>query len=366
MGYPDTFEGFCVDGPQTWSTFHRAELTPKPFGERDIDVQIEACGVCGSDVHTITGGWGAYEGPLCVGHEVVGKALRVGRGVQNGVKEGDRVGVGAQVHACLRCKLCTAQPRTEECYCPHEMVDTYNAQYPDGSWAHGGFASHIRAHDFFTFKIPDGLETAAVAPLLCAGITTYSPLARAGVSPGQRVGVVGIGGLGHLGLQWANALGAETYALTHSPRKADDARKLGAKDVIVTDGKDGSWADAWKYSFDFILNCADATDKFDLPTYFSLLKPGCDFHMVGIPDKPLKELSAGAFAANGAKLTGSHLGNNQEMKDMLQLAADKGVRAWVETIDISEDGCKQAVERLKENKVHYRFTLTGFDKAFKA
>lgn len=360
MGYPDTFTGLCVDGPDSWNKFRKAELKPKSFGDRDIDVQIDACGVCGSDVHTVTGGWGGFKGPLCVGHEVVGKAIKVGSQVK-GIKVGDRVGVGAQVHACLKCELCTADP-TNECYCQEAMVDTYNSQYPDGSWAHGGFASHIRAHEFFTFKIPDSLDTKTTAPLLCAGLTTYSPLFRAGVGPGKRVGIVGIGGLGHLGVQWSAALGAETYALTHSPHKVEDCKKLGAKDVIVT-SKDG-WAKPWKYKFDFILNCSDMTNEFDLPTYFSLLKPGSDFHMVGLPDKPLPELMAQTFAGNAPKLTGSHLGNHKEMEDMLQLAAAKGVKPWVETIDISEKGCQEAVERLKANKVHYRFTLTGYDKAF--
>ncbi|KAK3190448.1 putative secondary metabolism biosynthetic enzyme [Lecanicillium sp. MT-2017a] len=358
MGYPDTFTGFCVDGPKTWNTFAKQELKPKPFEDHDIDVHIDACGVCGSDVHSVTGGWGDFQGPLCVGHEIVGKAVKVGSHVKH-IKEGDRVGVGAQVWACLECDLCKDK---NENYCPN-LVDTYNAQYKDGSWAHGGFASHVRAHEYFTFKIPDALETDIVAPLLCAGITTYSPLVRGKVGPGKRVGIVGIGGLGHIAVQFAAALGAETYAITHSPSKADDCKKLGAKDVIVT-GKEG-WAEPWKHKFDFVLNCADVTDQFDLPTYMSLLKPQCDFHMVGIPDKPLPSMSPGAFAGGAPKLTGSHLGNNQEMNAMLKLAADKGVKPWVEIIGISPEGCREAVERVKDNKVRYRFTLNAFDKQFK-
>ncbi|KAK3349283.1 alcohol dehydrogenase GroES-like domain-containing protein [Lasiosphaeria hispida] len=357
MGYPGTFEGFCVDSPQSWNKFHKSELTPKHFGDSDVDVQIECCGVCGSDVHTVTGGWGDFEGPLCVGHEVVGKAVKVGKDVKL-VKKGDRVGVGAQVWSCLKCELCKNK---NENYCPH-LVDTYNASYPDGGKAHGGWASHIRAHEYFVFPIPDALPSHLAAPLLCAGITTYSPLARAGVGPGKTVAVLGIGGLGHLGLQWASALGAETYALTHSPNKADDAKKLGAKEVIVTSDKD--WAKPWAFKFDFILNCADATDSFDMKTYLSTLKVGGQFHMVGIPDKPLPEMATMMFTTNAAKLTGSHLGNRQEMEAMLKLAADKGIAPMVETLEISEAGCKEAVERVKESKVCYRLTLTGFEKAF--
>ena len=174
--------------------------------------------------------------------------------------------------------------------------------------------------------------------------------------------VCGIGGLGHLGLQWSVALGAETYAFTHSPHKVDDIKKLGAKEAIVT--ADENWAEPWAFHFDFILNCSDMTNVFDLKTYMSTLKVGGEFHMVGLPDEPLPEMMAFNFAANAAKLTGSHIGNHQEMDAMFKLAAGEDVRPWVETIDISEKGCKEAVERLKENKVHYRFALVDFGKAF--
>lgn len=358
MGYPDTFHGFAVDGPKTWNQFKKTELKPKPFESHDIDVQIDACGVCGSDVHSITGGWGDFKGPLCVGHEVVGRAVRVGDHVK-GISVGDRVGVGAQVQACLECDMCKSK---NENYCP-KMVDTYNAQYADGSWAHGGFASHIRAHEYFTFKIPDKLESKVAAPLLCAGITTYSPLVRAGVGPGKRVGVLGVGGLGHMGIQFANALGAETYALTTSEDKVADVKKMGAKDGIVTT-KDG-WADQWTCKFDFILCCSDMTHRYDLAKLLTLLKPMGDFHMVGLPDEALPQLTAGAFAGNAPKLTGSHIGNHQEMDAMLALCAEKGLGPWVETLSVGEAGCKEAVERVRENKVRYRFTLIDFEKAFK-
>lgn len=149
-------------------------------------------------------------------------------------------------------------------------VDTYNANYEDGSQAHGGYASHIRAHEYFTFKIPDALSSADAAPLLCAGITTYSPLVRAGVGPGSKVAICGIGGLGHLGVQWAVAFGAEVYAFTHSPHKAKDIVKLGAKEAILTTEK--NWAEKWAFTFDFVLNCSDMTNTFDLKTYLSTLR----------------------------------------------------------------------------------------------
>lgn len=198
--------------------------------------------------------------------------------------------------------------------------------------------------------------------MLCAGITTYSPLVRAGIGKGSKVAVLGIGGLGHLALQWSNALGAETYAMTHSPHKVEDAKKLGAKEVIVT-GEEG-WEEKYAFAFDMILNASDATHKMDLKQYMSTLRVGGTFHMVGLPDEPLPQMQAMAFTSNAAKITGSHIGNHQEMEAMLQLAADKGVRPVIQTIDISEDGLKDAVERMKGGKTHYRLTMTGFDKAF--
>lgn len=181
------------------------QFKPKPFGERDIDIRIEACGVCGSDVHTITGGWGEASLPLCVGHEIIGNAIKVGDKVTT-VNVGDRVGVGAQIWACLECKVCKSD---NENYCPHQvgafhtqsqdwvrltnaLPDTYNAPYPDGTIAQGGYSSHIRAHEYFTFKIPDNIPSEIAAPMMCAGLTTWSPLVRAGAGPGKKIAVLGM------------------------------------------------------------------------------------------------------------------------------------------------------------------------------
>jgi len=359
MPYPETTDAFAVTDIKKWSTFTRKELPLKPFEEHDVDIAIDACGVCASDVHTITGGWGEdIPLPLCVGHEIIGKVIKTGDKVKN-LKVGDRVGVGAQIAADLTCDNCKAD---QENYCPNQ-VDTYGAKYPDGTVSQGGYSSHIRAHEYFTFKIPDSLETSIAAPMLCAGLTTYSPLKRLGAGPGKKVAIVGLGGLGHFGLLWSVALGAETYVISHSEKKKEDALKMGAKDFITTN-KEG-WAEPWKFKFDFILNCADATDQFNLPDYFSTLKVNGTFHMVGFPDKPLQPLQAQAFAPNGCSLSASHIGNRPEMEEMLALAAKQNIKSWVETIDISEEGCKQAVERVYNNdNVRYRLTLTGFDKVF--
>jgi len=357
MGYPDTFEGFVIDSHDNWSDFKKQEFKAKPFEEYDIDIKIDACGVCGSDVHTITGGWGETPLPICVGHEVVGKAIRVGDKVTT-VKVGDRVGVGAQIGACLKCDLCK---NGNENYCPHQ-IDTYGAPYPDGTISQGGYSSHIRAHEYFTFKIPDNIPTEMAAPMLCAGITTFSPLLRAKTGPGKKVAVLGIGGLGHFGILWAKALGAEVYAISHTPNKKKEALELGAKEFICTEDKD--WAKPWAFKFDFILNSADMTHLFDLPTFMSTLNVNGEFHNVGLPDEPLPQIKAFDFAPNGCKIGGSHIGSRPEMIQMLKLASEKNIKPMIETIDISEKGCKEAVERVKVNDVRYRFTLVNFDKAF--
>lgn len=170
------------------------------------------------------------------------------------------------------------------------------------------------------------------------------------------------GGLGHFGLLWANALGAETYALSHSPKKEADAKKMGAKHFISTQEKD--WHKPYAFEFDFILNTADMTNEFNLQEYMSTLNVNGEFHNVGLPDKPLPTMMAQDFTPNGAKMGGSHIGSRPEMLAMLKLASEKNIKPMIETLDISEKGCAEAVERVKKNDVRYRFTLTGYDKAF--
>ncbi|KAI7706260.1 NADPH-dependent medium chain alcohol dehydrogenase, partial [Hortaea werneckii] len=206
MPYPETATGFMIEDQKKWQDFKKQEFKLKTFEDRDVDVAIECCGVCASDLHTINGGWGDAPMPLCVGHEVIGKAIRVGKDVKT-IKEGDRVGVGAQIQADLTCANCKAD---QENYCP-------NAR-----------------HRHFRRTIPESIPSAVAAPMMCAGLTVYSPLVRLGAGPGKKVAVLGLGGLGHFAVMWAVALGAEVYVLSHSPKKKEDALKMGAKEFIVT------------------------------------------------------------------------------------------------------------------------------------
>lgn len=257
------------------------------------------------------------------------------------------------------------------------IPDTYNAPYNldeghsdkpmkdrDGNqiFSQGGYSSHSRVHERFVFPIPDNIPSHEAGPMMCAGLTTYSPLVRAGCGPGKKVAILGIGGLGHFGILWAKALGAEVWALSHTPGKKAEALKLGADHFVSTGDKD--WAKPLAFTFNFILNCADMTNEFDLSTYMSTLAVNGEFHNVGLPDKPLPQMMAQDFAPNGAKIAGSHIGSRPEALAMLKLASEKGLHPMIETMDISEAGCKKAVEKVNVNDVRYRITLTGFHKAF--
>ncbi|RAL67666.1 hypothetical protein DID88_008410 [Monilinia fructigena] len=241
---PENIEGFTISSTKNWSGFSKS----KTFEDHDVDIVNECCGVCGSDVHAITGGWGELAtAPLCVGHEIIGKVLRIGSKVTL-VKPGDRVGIGAQVQSCMQCPQCKSD---NENYCPTK-VDTYMAPYNEDEghsdkpmkdskgnqiFSQGGFSSHSRVHEQFVFKVPNGLESTDAAPMMCAGLTTYSPLCARRHRTGKKVAILGIGGLGHFGLLWAKALGAEVWALSHSPSKKDTATKLGADHFVSTHEK---------------------------------------------------------------------------------------------------------------------------------
>ncbi|KIV87992.1 hypothetical protein PV10_09172 [Exophiala mesophila] len=363
MPYPEEAEGFQIDSADTWTTFHKRHFKLKPFGDYDVDVKILACGVCGSDLHTISGGWGAQNFPLAVGHEILGIAVRVGPKVTL-IKEGQRVGVGAQSFSCGQCKQCKNENET---YCPVIMIDTYGSKWPEeygGVVSQGGYSSHVRTHEHWVFPIPDGLDTNIAAPMLCAGLTAYSPLVRNGAGPGKKVGIIGLGGIGHFGILFAKALGAEVWAISRSRSKEEDAKKLGADGFIATNEAD--WEKPHKFSFDLIVNCANSSKGFELHKYLSLMDVHAPFVSVGLPEEAGQEIKAQNLLSNGVMIGASHLGSRRETLEMLQLAADKGIKSWVEEIPISEEGLKEAVTRLKNNDVKYRFTLTGYDKAFGA
>lgn len=291
--------------------------------------------------------------------EIIGKAIRVGPKVTL-IKEGERVGVGAQVYSCGECKQCK---NDNETYCQYNLIDTYGSKWPDtGIVSQGGYASHIRVHEHWVFPIPESLPTNIAAPMLCAGITVFSPLVRNGCGPGKKVGIVGLGGLGHFGVMFAKALGAETWAISRSRAKEEDAKKLGADGYIAT-GEEG-WEKPHLCSFDLIVNCANSSKNFDLAKYISMMDVHGRWISVGLPEEEGQVIKAQNLIKNGVLIGATHLGSRREMLRMLQLAADKGLRSWVEEVQIGEEGLKEAVQRMKKGDVHYRFTLTGYDKVF--
>lgn len=288
--------------------------------------------------------------PLCCGHEIVGTALCVGPKVPL-IKAGSRVGVGARTYSCLDCRQCKNGNKT---YCRHQ-IDTYGAVWPDtGIVSQGGHASHIRAHAFITaffwimpnkiqhwvFPIPEAHKTNEVAPMLCAGLTAYSPLVRNGAGPGKKVGIAGLGGIGHFGTLFSHALGAETWVISRSHSKEADAKKLGADGFIATEDKD--WNEPHRVTFDLIINTANSTEGFDLGKYLSLLDVHGRWVSVGLPEGAGQEIQNHMFMENGCLIGASHLGSRKETLAMLKLAAEKGIKPWVETVEISEEGLADA------------------------
>ncbi|KAF2169397.1 hypothetical protein M409DRAFT_52645 [Zasmidium cellare ATCC 36951] len=345
--------GFMIENQKEWHNFKRRETLPSIA----VVSAAQMCIQSPEQADSVSSGWGECPLPICVGHEIVGRVVAVGKTVKT-VKIGDRVGVGAQVQSDLTCTNCLGD---QENYCSN-MIDTYGSLYPDGTISQGGFSSHIRAHEYFTFKIPDAIESEVAAPMLCAGITVYSPLVRLGAEPGKRLAVVGLGGLGHFAVMFAVALGAEVYVLSHTPSKRGDALKMGAKQFVVTGTKD--WHKPYQFTFDLILNTTDALHSFVLPDYFSTLKVNGHFHTVGFGDHPLPSIMAQSFAPNGCYFGASHIGNRPEMIAMFDLAAACNLKSWIQPVPISRDGCAQVVKDVHANNGRYRYVLVEYDNEF--
>ncbi|KAK9448911.1 chaperonin 10-like protein [Limtongia smithiae] len=357
MVYPDTFQGIAVLAQPEWQSPKKIEFTPRAFEDHDVDIEIVACGVCASDVHTISGGWGECPYPLVVGHEIIGKVIKLGDKCTTGLTLGQRVGVGAQAWACLACPQCGSD---NEVYCPH-LRDTYGSKYPDGTVMQGGYASHARVHEFFVFPIPDSIPTNLAAPMMCAGATTFSPLIRNGAGPGKKVGILGIGGLGHFGIIWAKALGAEVWAISRSNAKKEDALALGADGYIAT--AEENWDEAHLRTFDLIVNCANSS-ALDLPKYIDLCKVNGRFICVGLPEGDGFLIKPFNMMHNAALFGFSHIATRKEILQMLDLAAEKNLKPWVELLPVGEAGCSEALKRCYSHDVRYRFTLTDFEKEF--
>ena len=326
-------------------------LTPMSIERRDtrdndVKLDITFCGVCHSDIHTAHNDWGNGVYPLVPGHEIVGKVTEVGKDVSN-FKVGDIVGVGCMVDSCLTCEACKAG---DEQHCHKRATMTYGS--PDklsGGHTHGGYSQSITVREEFVLHIPKNLDVKAVPPLLCAGITTYSPLKHFGAKKGHKIGVVGLGGLGHLGVKFAVAMGAEVTVLSRSPGKEADARALGADTLITTD------REAFKAArgrFDFLLNTVPVPHNLDL--YLSLLGRNGQMVIVGAIE-PFEGLHSRSLIGGRKSLSGSLIGGIAETQEMLEFASKHGIVSDIEMIDMDE--INTAWERVMASDVRYRFVI---------
>lgn len=321
------------------------QIERRELGPHDILIDIKFSGICHSDIHTVRGEWGPPTFPLVPGHEIAGIVAEIGSAVSKH-KIGDRVGVGCLVNSCMECENCLAG---DQQFC-EQSVGTYGSTDRDGTMTQGGYATHVVVTENFALKIPEGINLDVAAPLLCAGITTFSPLKHWGAGPGKKVAVVGLGGLGHMAVKIASAMGAEVTVLSQSLKKKDDGLKLGAIDYRAT-SDENTFKDLHKH-FDLIINTVSAS--INISDYLGLLRVNGTMVNVGAPAEPLP---VNAFALIGGRrsFAGSQIGGIEETQEMLDFCAEHGLGAEIEVI--SADQINDAYERVLKSDVRYRFVI---------
>jgi len=330
----------------------RAPLGPYRFERReprdhDLVIEILFCGVCHSDLHTVRDEWGNGNYPIVPGHEIVGRVTRAGTGVSK-FKTGDLVGVGCMVDSCRECANCKDDL---EQFCMKGATFTYAGKdRHDGTPTQGGYSTQIVVDEAFVLRIPDNLDPAAAAPLLCAGITTYSPLKHWKIGKGSKVGVIGLGGLGHMALKLAHAFGAQVVQFTTSPSKREDALRLGADEVVLSNDPEQMKSHAG--TFDFILDTVSAPH--DMNVYLQMLKRDGTMTMVGLPDTP-PTIQGGALIFGRHSLAGSLIGGIAETQEMLDFCAKHDIVSDIEKIRIQD--INEAYERMLKSDVRYRFVI---------
>jgi alcohol dehydrogenase (NADP+) len=324
----------------SWN-FERREV-----GTQDVQLEILFCGVCHSDLHQVNNDWFPGIFPMVPGHEIVGRIIQTGSGVKK-FKKGELAGVGCLVDSCRTCKNCK---QGLEQYCLNGSVATYNGRAKDGSPTYGGYSNHIVVHEDFVLHVSEKLSLPAVAPLLCAGITTYSPLRYWKVGKGHKLAILGLGGLGHMGVKFGVAFGAEVTVLSTSPSKEKDAKALGAHKFVVT--SDLAQVETVKGSFDFILDTVSA--KHDIAFYLSLLATNGVHICVGAPPEP-HLIPAFSLMGGRKSVSGSGIGGLPETQEMLDYCAENKIVSDIEIIDMNY--IQTAYERMVKGDVHYRFVI---------
>lgn len=322
------------------------QIERRALGPRDVRIDIRFCGVCHSDIHFTRGEWGSVPYPAIPGHEIAGVVTAVGAEV-SGFAPGDRVGVGCMVNSCRECENCL---RGDEQYCLRGNTQTYGSVDRDGTPTHGGYSDHVVVDEDFVLRIPDGLELDVAAPLLCAGITTYSPLRHWRAGPGKRVAVVGLGGLGHMAVKLAKAMGAEVTVLSQSLRKQEDGLRLGADAYHAT--SDRETFKQLRGRFDLIVNTVSA--KLEIGRFLSLLKTDGALVNVGAPPEPLP-VPVFSLLMQRRTFSGSAIGSIRETQEMLDFCAEHGIAAEIERI--SAEQINDAWQRVLDSDVRYRFVI---------
>jgi alcohol dehydrogenase (NADP+) len=326
------------------------EIERRAVGAKDVQIEILYCGVCHSDLHTARSEWPGVEYPVVPGHEIVGKVTAVGAQVKS-YKVGDLAGVGCMVNSCRDCPSCN---EGLEQYCDNSgVIFTYNTPDPQlpGKRTYGGYSTQIVVDEHFVLRISPKLNLAAVAPLLCAGITTYSPLRQWNIGPGQKVGIVGLGGLGHMGVKLAHAFGAKTVLFTTSPGKVEDGKRLGADEVVIS--KDENQMKRHVTSFDFILNTVAVPHNLD--AYTNLLKRDGTMCLVGAPKDPHPSPDIGNLVFKRRRMAGSLIGGIKETQEMLDFCATHNIVSDIEIIPMQK--INEAYERMLKSDVKYRFVI---------
>ncbi len=337
--------GYATDSPT--SKLEPFNFERREVGAKDVLIEILYCGVCHSDIHQARGEWGNSVYPMVPGHEIIGRVAKVGADVSK-FTEGDYAGVGCFVDSCRECENCR---QDVEQFCQVHCSQTYNSTEMDKTTpTYGGYSTQIVVDENYVLKISATENLAGIAPLLCAGITTYSPLKRFKVGAGQKVGVVGLGGLGHMGVKFAVSMGAEVTVFSTSPSKEADAKKLRAHNFVIT--KEAENMKPLVGKFDFILDCVSAAH--DLNMYLRLLKYGGAMVLVGVPENPA-ELNAFSLIGNNRTLAGSGIGGIRETQEMLDYCAAQNITSDVEIIPIRQ--IEEAYERTIKGDVRYRFVI---------
>ncbi|KAI8800457.1 chaperonin 10-like protein [Cladochytrium replicatum] len=328
--------------------------TPRPLGPNDVQIRISACGICGSDIHVMDSSWFPAPYPIVPGHEIVGTVTQTGPAV-TAHKPGDRVGVGPMVYTCEGDKKCPSCAGGNESICM-KRVTAYAGTYKDGKSSYGGYAESVRVDARWVFGIPREIETECAAPLLCAGMAAYAPLKRAGVGKGMRVGVVGMGGVGHLAVQYASKMGASVVVVSHSEGKKEDAISFGAEIFVCSKDHEGMKGLMMSLDVVMVTGLPDHVKPGLIDSYLWLLKPCGTMIITAMPESHVT-ISLGSLVGQQRTIVGASMGTIQETREALEFAAKHGIRPWVETMAMTS--CGDAVAKVRKGDVRFRMVLVN-------